>query len=95
MDKAYSEKKTTYRLCPMPFFLTEGDVAICLLLDINKLNPPQLLPENMIDSYEKEGAWIFWSYLHEEKANRERVVEKIVQTINASNGRLQSVMNQN
>ena len=74
MDLAIYEKETKYIYCPMPVRLTEGDIAICLLLDINGISDEEfvekLIPEHLIEDYKESGAVVWWHWIHENIDNR-------------------------
>jgi hypothetical protein len=78
--KAISGKETKYRLCPMSFLLTEGDIALCLLIDINKMDDNEfykLIPPALISDHKNKGSITWWLWIHEKPENRRWVVDQI------------------
>jgi hypothetical protein len=79
LGKAYSEEKTNWYNYPFYFNMSEGDIAIKLLLDINKdINFYKIIPIEIIDEYDENGAKIWWDYL---RVNREEIIELIKENI--------------
>ncbi|MDR1837643.1 MAG: hypothetical protein LBQ89_08300 [Treponema sp.] len=79
LEKAYSEEKTNWYNYPFYFNMSEGDIAIKLLLDINKdINFYKIIPMEIIDEYDENGAKIWWDYL---RVNREEIIELIKENI--------------
>ena len=79
LEKAYSEEKTNWYNYPFYFNMSEGDIAIKLLLDINKdINFYKIIPIEIIDEYDENGAKIWWDYL---RINREEIIELIKENI--------------
>ncbi len=80
LNIAISDKETKYRLCSMAFYLTEGDISICLLLDINEIGDKEfemLIPEQLIEKYKSSGASVWWLWIQGSIANRKWVIDKI------------------
>jgi hypothetical protein len=86
LEKAYSTKPTNWYFYPFYFQMTEGDIAIKLLLDINLLNDSEfykIIPEKINDEYNKSNGYanIWWIYLHKNIENRKEIIELIKETI--------------
>lgn len=84
VKKALSDKKTNCTICPLPFILEEGDVAILLLVEICKFKNGdfmKLFPNEINNSIKKHGilAWLKW--LQIDKKNRSELVAKIKQRL--------------
>lgn len=82
LEKAKSIKETKYCIpnlvCPM----TEGDVAICMLLDMYKMSDDYF--ENvMYKNIKREvhSAADFWHYIHVSEDNRNEIIKKITNWI--------------
>ena len=83
LEKAKSIKETKYCIpnlvCPM----TEGDVAICMLLDMYKMSDDYF--ENvMYKNIKREvhhSAADFWHYIHVSEDNRNEIIKKITDWI--------------
>jgi hypothetical protein len=79
LGKAYSEKMTNWYNYPFYFNMSEGDIAIKLLLDINRdVDFYKIIPMEIIDEYDENGARIWWDYL---RGNREKIIELIKENI--------------
>lgn len=60
--------------------LTDGDLAISLIIDINKISDEDfylLMPLEIKNEYEKNGAVVFWDWIHEGISNREYVINQL------------------
>lgn len=60
--------------------LTDGDLAISLIIDINKISDEDfylLMPSEIKNEYEKNGVVVFWDWIHEEVSNREYVINQL------------------
>ena len=77
LEKAKSEKPTKWHICPFPFYLTEGDISINLLIDINNINFDTIIPDHLIDEYHVTGAGPWWEFLRENTENREIIIRMI------------------
>ena len=77
-EKAESEKVTRWCLPLLACPLTEGDIAICMLIDMYKMSD-EYFESVMYQNIERKAnnASDFWSYLHESKENRSEVIQKI------------------
>jgi hypothetical protein len=78
LEKANSEKETNWYNYPFYFKMKEGDIAIKLLLEINEVDFNKIIPLEILNEYNKNGARIWWEYLHE---NREKIIELIMNNI--------------
>ena len=78
LEKAKSVKETKYCIpnlvCPM----TEGDVAICMLIDMYKMSD-DYFEKVMYENIKRElySAADFWNYIHVSETNRNEVIKKI------------------
>ena len=78
LEKAKSIKETKYCIpnlvCPM----TEGDIAICMLLDMYKM-PDDYFENVMYKNIKREvhSAADFWHYIHASEDNRNEIIKKI------------------
>lgn len=78
LEKAILNNKTKYMLCPQSYFLSDGDIAICLLLDINKISDDtflKLMPSDLVDEYNLSGSIIWWNWIQNNE-NRKWVIEQ-------------------
>jgi hypothetical protein len=85
LEKSNSLKITNWYFNPFHFQMTEGDIAIVLLLEIN-LNEDdfyKIVPNEIENEYIENGknADIWWFYLHEDIKNREKIIELIKEKI--------------
>jgi hypothetical protein len=79
LEKAYSEKMINWYNYPFYFNMSEGDIAIKLLLDINKeIDFYKIIPIEIIEDYDKNGAMVWWDYL---RGNRAEIIELIKENI--------------
>ena len=78
LQKVYSENITNWYNYPFYFNMSEGDIAIKLLLDINKIDFQNIVPTEILYEYNKNGARIWWNYLHKDK---EKIIELIKENI--------------
>jgi len=78
IEKMYSEKMTNWYNYPFYFKMSEGDIAVNLLLDINEIEFNKIIPMEILDEYNKNGARIWCNYLHE---NKENIIELIIENI--------------
>ena len=65
--------------------LTDGDLAISLIIDINEISDENfylLLPIEIRNEYEKNGAVVFWDWIHEGISNREYVISQLENLMN-------------
>lgn len=65
--------------------LTDGDLAISLIIDINEISDEDfylLMPVEVKNEYEKNGAVVFWDWIHEGLSNREYVINQLEVLIN-------------
>lgn len=80
IEKALSVKETNWIAVMYPINLTEGDIAISLLLDINSINDTdflKLMPRELVSSYKNSGTIVWWNWIHESINNRVYVVEQL------------------
>jgi len=78
IEKMYSEKMTNWYNYPFYIKMSEGDIAVNLLLDINEIEFNKIIPMEILNEYNKNGARILWNYLHE---NKENIIELIIENI--------------
>lgn len=78
LEKAESVKKTKYYIpnlvCPM----TEGDIAICMLIDMYGMSDDYfetVMYENILRK--ANNARDYWDYIHSSKENRTEIIQKI------------------
>ncbi|WP_152513087.1 hypothetical protein [Treponema pedis] len=78
LEKAKSLKETKYCIpnlvCPM----TEGDIAICILIDMYQMSDAYfdtVMYENI--QRETDNAKDFWNYIHISEDNRNEIIKKI------------------
>lgn len=78
LKKAESEKETEYGIGNIVYPMTEGDIAICMLLDMY-LMPDEYFETVMYEDIEREtnSARDFWHYIHESKENRLEIIHRI------------------
>lgn len=82
LEKAKSIKKTKYCIpnlvCPM----TEGDIAICMLIDMYKISD-EYFENEMYENIKREAhsAADFWNYVHISEDNRNEIIKKITDWI--------------
>jgi hypothetical protein len=62
--------------------LSEGEIALCLLIDINKIDIKQIMPKDVLYIYNKEGASVWWEWIRKDITNRDEIIEKIIKSIN-------------
>lgn len=65
--------------------LTDGDLAISLIIDINEIRDEDfylLMPLEVRNEYEKNGVVVFWDCIHEGGANREYVIDQLEKLMN-------------
>ena len=78
LEKAASEDPTNYCIpnlvCPM----TEGDIAICMLLDMYPMSD-DCFENTMYENVKREygSAADFWRYIHTSAENRNAIIRKI------------------
>jgi hypothetical protein len=82
LNKALSEEITNFCIPNVTGFLSEGDIAIMLLLDINYKGSDQewintFVPMNLIEDYYTRGSIVWWSWIHGSSENRRMLVDKI------------------
>ena len=60
--------------------LTDGDLAISLIIDINEITDEDfylLMPLEIRNEYEKNGVVVFWDWIHEGVYNRKYVINQL------------------
>ncbi len=77
LEKAVSKKKTRWTRASLPVSLTEGDITLILLMDINSIIFERLIPEEIQGGYDNYGAVAWWQWLHENETNRKFVIDRI------------------
>lgn len=85
LELAINENKTNWITNFSYQPLTDGDLAISLLIDINEISDVDfkfLMPSDIRDEYEEEGGRIFWDWIHEDIANRKYVIIQLKKIIN-------------
>ncbi|MBQ1713169.1 MAG: hypothetical protein II030_02110 [Treponema sp.] len=77
-EKAKSEKETRWCIPLLACPLTEGDIAICMLIDMYKMSD-DYFESVMYENIKRKAntAADFWDYLHESKENRSEIIQKI------------------
>lgn len=77
-EKAKSEKETRWCIPLLACPLTEGDLAICMLIDMYKMSD-DYFESVMYENIKRKAntAADFWDYLHESKENRSEIIQKI------------------
>jgi hypothetical protein len=79
LEKVYSDKLTNWHNYPFLFNMSEGDIAVELLLGINKeIDFYKIIPNEILEEYNKNGARIWWDYLHK---NKEEIIKLIKENI--------------
>jgi hypothetical protein len=82
LEKAKSLKRTNYCIpniiCPM----SEGDIAICMLMDMYIMSD-EYFESVMYKNIKKEeySAADFWNYIHKSENNRNEIIQKIADWI--------------
>lgn len=82
---AINENPTNWITCLSYRSLTDGDLAISLIIDINEINDEDfclLMPLEIRKEYEKIGVVVFWDWIHESVSNREYVINQLENLIN-------------
>ena len=72
---------TTFSYIP----LTDGDLAISLIIDINEISDEDfflLMPLEIRKEYEKNGVLVFWNWIHEDISNRKYVITQLKNILN-------------
>lgn len=85
LELAINENKTNWITNFSYQPLTDGDLAISLLIDINEISDVDfkfLMPSDIRDEYEEEGGRVFWDWIHEDIANRKYVITQLKKLIN-------------
>ncbi len=81
LERAYSDNITNYYI-PNIVRLTEGDIAIMLLININFKGTDAkwkkiFVNNKILTEYNQEGSKVWWNWLHEKKENRAWIVLQI------------------
>lgn len=66
--------------------ITDGDLAISLLIDINEISDEEfylLMPLELRNEYDKNGVVVFWDWIHENVINRKYVINQLIKIINS------------
>ena len=82
LEKAKSIKKTKYCIPDLVCPMTEGDIAICMLIDMYKISDDYF--ENVMCENIKSkilSAADFWQYIHVSENNRNEIIKKITDWI--------------
>lgn len=79
-EKAKSEKETCWCIPLLACPLTEGDLAICMLIDMYKMSD-DYFESVMYENIKRKAntAADFWDYLHESKENRSKAIQNIME----------------
>jgi hypothetical protein len=89
LEKSYSLKITNWYFHPFHFQMTEGDIALVLLLEINLIEDDfcKIVPYEIEYEYIENGrnANIWWVYLHKDIKNRENIIGLIKEKILINN----------
>ena len=77
-EKAKSTKETKYFIPDLVCPMTEGDIAICMLIDMFNM-PDKYFDEVMYENIERKtnSARDFWDYIHSSDNNREEIIQEI------------------
>jgi hypothetical protein len=85
LNKCYSTKLTNWYFDSFYFQMTEGDIAIQLLIEINfdDYTFIKIIPEEIYNEYIENGknSNIWWIYLHKNSNNRKEIIELISNNI--------------
>lgn len=83
LEKAKSTKETKYCISNLVCPMTEGDIAICMLIDMYKM-PDDYFENVMYENIKREmhNAGDFWNYVHESEDHRDEIIQKIIDWIN-------------
>lgn len=80
LDLAIDETPTNWRTSYSYRILTKGDLAISLLIDINKIDDDKfylLMPADLRIDYEKNGVVVWWDWIHKDIMNRKFVINQL------------------
>ena len=80
LQKAISTNKTNWYIRHIHIQLTDGDVALCLLLDINFISDSdfyELIPDFLIEEYKGNSARVWWDWVQSDINNRKWLVSKL------------------
>lgn len=80
LDKVLLTNKTNWYLHSGNIRLTDGDIAICLLFDINKISDSDiytLMPDYLVKEYKDNGSRVWWNWIQKDIKNRKWIVTKI------------------
>ncbi len=77
-EKAKSTKETKYFIPDLVCPMTEGDIAICMLIDMFNM-PDKYFDDVMYENIERKtnSARDFWDYIHSSDNNREEIIQEI------------------
>ena len=84
LELAINENSTTWVTNIIERPLTDGDLAISLLVDINEISDADfyyLMPLEIGKEYDKNGVFVFWDWIHENKNNRLYVINQLKKII--------------
>ena len=85
LEKSYSLEITNWYFHPFHFQMTEGDIAIVLLLEKNLIEDDfyKIVPYEIKYEYIENGrdASIWWDYLHKDVKNRENIIGLIKEKV--------------
>lgn len=89
LEKAKGNAPTNYMIENIVCPLTDGDIAIDLLLDINLISDnvfaEELVPDSIKEEYRNNGASVWWEWIHESASNRAWVIDAIMKTAKRQN----------
>ena len=81
LQKANQANKTNYIIPNIVSPLTDGDIAISLLLDINQITDSEfklnLITKEIEEDYNNSGSTVWWKWIHENIENRKWVISQI------------------
>ena len=91
LEQALSEDATDYFIPGVTDTLTQGDMAIRLLLDINFSGTDndwieQFVPLSIQEEYTRQGAQVWWDWIQESAENRNWIIERIREVLITSGG---------
>jgi len=81
LDMAYKDNFTKYIIPNIVSPLKDGDIAIALLLTINKISDDVFLQvlvnEEIKGKYKEEGSSVWWDWIHKKQENGEWVIKQL------------------
>ena len=80
LERVMYTNKTNWYLHSSNVQLTDGDVALCLLFDINTISDTdmyELMPDYLTKEYKENGSKVWWNWIHKDNNNRKWVLSKL------------------